>query len=396
MKALRGLLAVVALLLLVPTVGSQQLPLRISFVDVGQGDGVLIQSPSGQSVVVDAGEDPARMRKYLTEIGVSQVGLVIASHNHADHIGGLAEVIRLFRPPFYMDNGVPATTQTYSRLLEAVAEAGGQLVEPTERRINLGDVSLAVVPPPGLPTWDHNDNSIGLIVEYGEFRLSLTGDSEPREWAWWLIHHQGLFPKVQVHKASHHGSINGDTEASMTRLSPQVVIASAGVGNSYGHPDREALRLYAEHGATVYRTDVNGTIVVEAEPSGAYVVRVERGEGAQPPPAPSPGPSPSPPPVPSPFPGPTPTPSPTPIPTPVPTPAPSPAPPPAPPSSWSGPLPPRGSGSHPVCQVPLPAIAACVNDRIGGPQALCTDRTFSCSSGSGTCSGHGGVYCWKN
>src|SRR6478752_7027312 len=109
MTALRGLvLAVVALFVLVPSLGSEQLPLRISFVDVGQGDGVLIQSPSGQNVVVDGGENPSRMREYLEGIGVAQVGLVIASHNHADHIGGLAEVLRRFSPPFYMDNGVPA------------------------------------------------------------------------------------------------------------------------------------------------------------------------------------------------------------------------------------------------------------------------------------------------
>src|SRR6185503_13694583 len=153
---------------------------------------VLIQTPSGQNVVYDAGEDPTRMREYLAGLGVTQVGLAIASHNHADHIGGLAEVLRRYRPQLYMDNGVPATTQTYRRLLEAVAVVGSQLVEPTERRILLGDVTLAVVPPPGIQDWEHNDNSIGLILEYGQFRLSLTGDSEPREWAWWLVNHPEL------------------------------------------------------------------------------------------------------------------------------------------------------------------------------------------------------------
>jgi competence protein ComEC len=102
-------------------------------------------------------------------------------------------------------------------------------------------------------------------------------------------------------------SANGDTAAGIASLSPEAVIVSAGQGNSCGHPDREALLLYAEHGATVYRTDVNGSVVVEAQRSGAYTVRVERGEGAQPPPA-APGPSPAP--APSPVPTPTPTPAP--------------------------------------------------------------------------------------
>jgi beta-lactamase superfamily II metal-dependent hydrolase len=87
--------------------------------------------------------------------GVSAVSLAIASHNHADHIGGLAEVVGLFRPQFYMDNGVPATTRTYERLLGAVNAAGSQLLEPTLRRIQLGEVWLQVVPPPGIAAWEH-------------------------------------------------------------------------------------------------------------------------------------------------------------------------------------------------------------------------------------------------
>ena len=294
MNRLRALLALTLLLLWAPDLGTQQQPLRVHFIDVGQGDAVLIQSPSGQNVLYDGGEDPVRVRDYLVAQGISEVGLVIASHNHADHIGGLAEVLRAFRPQFYMDNGIPATTLTYARVLEAVAAAGSQLLEPTTRRITLGDVSLLIVPPPGLPAWDQNDNSIGVVVEYGTFRLSLAGDAEPREWAWWNVHNREWMTPVHVHKASHHGSINGDTAAGLSSLSPKVVIVSAGLGNSYGHPDAEALRLYADAGATVYRTDTNGTVVVEAQASGTYTVRVERGEGAQPPTAPTPAPAPTP------------------------------------------------------------------------------------------------------
>jgi competence protein ComEC len=309
----RVIVAILALLLLlVPHLGSQQAAplLRVHFVDVGQGDGVLIQSPSGQNVVYDGGENPERMRDYLAGLGITEVGLVIASHNHADHIGGLASVLRAYPPPFVMDNGLPATTQSYAGFLDAAATAGSQLLEPTQRRIQLGDAALQIIEPPGIPAWEHNDNSIGVVVEYGAFRLSLNGDAEEREWAWWLTHLTDLFGAVHVHKASHHGSVNGDTAAGISKLSPEVVIVSAGAGNSYGHPDAQALRLYSDAGATVYRSDVNGTIIVEADASGAYTVRVERGEGAQPPPA-------------TPSPTPTPTPFPTPAPIPVPTPAPT-------------------------------------------------------------------------
>lgn len=311
MSAVRSVLALALLLIGVAELRTQDqsAPLRVHFVDVGQGDGILIQSPSGHNVVYDAGEDPTRMREYLASIGVTQVDLVIASHNHADHIGGLPQIIRDYRPPLYMDNGVPTTTQVYARVLETVAEAGSQLLEPTSQRITLGDAALQIVEPPKIVAWDQNDNSIGVVVEYGAFRLSLAGDAEPRQWSWLLTHQRDLLPRVQVHKSSHHGSNNGDTVAGFERLSPEAVVISVGNGNSYGHPNQETLQLYAARQATVYRTDRNGTVIVEAQRSGVYTVRVERGEGAKPPPAPTPAPSPTPAPTPAPTPSPTPTPT---------------------------------------------------------------------------------------
>jgi competence protein ComEC len=177
---LRALLSLVLLILAGADLRTQQQPLpslKVHFIDVGQGDSVLIQSPSGQNVLYDAGEQSTKVRDYLTGLGITQLGLVVASHNHADHIGGIAEVVRHYRPQFYMDNGVPATTQIYARTLEAVAAVGSQLLEPTPRHITLGDASLTVVPPPGIPDWDQNDNSIGIVIRYGEFYLTLAGDA---------------------------------------------------------------------------------------------------------------------------------------------------------------------------------------------------------------------------
>ena len=105
------------------------------------------------------------MRDYLASIGVETVDLVIASHNHADHIGGLGEVVRRFRPRFYMDNAVPATTATYARVLDAVRDAGSEVLEPITRRIQLGEAALTVVPPPRITAWDQNDNSIGITAQ---------------------------------------------------------------------------------------------------------------------------------------------------------------------------------------------------------------------------------------
>jgi beta-lactamase superfamily II metal-dependent hydrolase len=291
---MRRCLALASLLLwIAASVGAQQQPpsellpppLRIHFVDVGQGDAILLQAPTGQTMVYDAGGDPLRMAGYLSNLGITQVGLVIASHNHADHIGGLPELVRRTTPLYYMDSGVAAATLVQAQVFDAVAAAGSALLEPIARRITMGDVTLTVVPPPGIRRWDQNDNSIGLVVEYGRFRLSLAGDAEPREWAWWAVNQPAWLAPVDVHKASHHGSVNGDTAAAIGALSPDVVVIGVGRDNVYGHPDPSALRLYAEAGATVYRTDLNGTVVIEVDAAGSYTVHAERGEGARPPPA---------------------------------------------------------------------------------------------------------------
>jgi beta-lactamase superfamily II metal-dependent hydrolase len=214
--------------------------LRVHFLDVGQGDAVLIQSPSGQNVLYDGGERPAVLLDHLRRLGVSKIDLVIASHNHVDHIGGLVDAIRAFPPRFYLDNGIAATTLSHQRVLTAVRDVGAQLLESTNRRIALGDATLVVVAPPRIAAWEQNDNSVGAIVEYGPFRLSLAGDAEPPQWAWWLAREQ--FSRVDVHKASHHGSRNGDTPAALVRLSPEVVVVSAGRANSYGPSGRPGAR----------------------------------------------------------------------------------------------------------------------------------------------------------
>jgi competence protein ComEC len=280
--------------------------LEIHFIDVGQGDAVFIRAPGGQGVLYDGGRRSQVPLNYLRSIGVTQVDLVIASHADADHIAGLAAVVEAYRPRFFMDNGIPHTTQTYFNLLETVAQAGSQLLEPTNRRITLGEVVLQVIPPPGIPSYGNNDNSVGLVIEYGQFRAALTGDAEARQFNWWEENVPELLVPVQVYKSSHHGSENGDTPLAMSRFRPEVVVIGVGADNSYGHPSERALRLYDTIGAQVYRTDLHGTVLVRAQQDGSYRVSTERAAAMSPtPPAPVaptpavPAPTPAPPPEPT-------------------------------------------------------------------------------------------------
>jgi competence protein ComEC len=246
-------------------------PLLVHILDVGQGAAVLLQAPTGQNVLIDAGPG-ARVVESLRGLGVEALDLFIASHNHADHIGGAAAVLRAFPVGFFMDNGIVHTTAAYEGLLEALEEEDVPLLEPERRTIALGEGVLEILPPPGDPALGHNDNSLGVVLEWGAFRATFPGDAEPLLWKFWLEGFSDLLEPVRVHLASHHGSRRGDTFEALSRLRPDLVVVSAGRGNRYGHHHTEALELYSTVGARVLTTADCGTVTVKAALDGTFEV----------------------------------------------------------------------------------------------------------------------------
>ena len=265
--------ALVLFVLLLASFGSAQL--ELTFLDVGQGDSVLIRSPSGQTVLYDGGRKDDQVLEYLRELGVQNLDLVIASHPDADHIGGLEAVIDAYRPGIVMTNALHYDSATFRGMRTVITDTGARLLEPTARRVMLGEVTLQVLPPPGDLSLGNNDNSVGLVISYGNFRAALTGDAEAKQFNWWAQNVPGLLESVHVYKASHHGSENGDTPLSMSLFKPEVVVVSAGLDNAFGHPAARALRLYEAVGAEVYRTDLQGTIKVIGEQDGSYEVETQ-------------------------------------------------------------------------------------------------------------------------
>lgn len=249
---------------------------ELRFFDVGQGDAVLIRAPDGRAVLYDGGGDGARLLAHLDAAGVTSLELVIASHNHADHIGGLPAAIARYRPRYVIENGLPHTTRAYERFLRAIIAAGSERLVPTRRVITLDAVRLTVLPPPEDGPGEQNEHSVGLRIEFGDFSATVLGDSEGAQQRWWLAHHADLLGPVHIHKASHHGSRNGDTRALMERLRPREVVVGVGARNGYGHPDPRVLALYRDVGADVVRTDWHGTVTVLGQPDGSYRVHRER------------------------------------------------------------------------------------------------------------------------
>ena len=258
----------------VPTTRAQEV--EIHFLDVEQGDSVLLIGTEGQAVLYDGGRWDDDALPYLQALGIETLDLVIASHPDADHIGGLDAVIRAYKPRFYMDNGLGTDTGVYRDLLAAVEEAGSQVLEPTRRTISLGDAGLEIIPPPLVEGFSRNDNSIGAVLDYGNFEAALTGDAEREAFDWWLANTPQYLRNVEVYKSSHHGSENGDTLESVQTWRPETVVIGVGEDNPYGHPAQEALDLYRGAGATIYRTDQNGTVTVTAQLDGSYEVTTEK------------------------------------------------------------------------------------------------------------------------
>jgi beta-lactamase superfamily II metal-dependent hydrolase len=252
--------------------------LHIQQLDVGQGDAALITTPEGRRVLIDAGPSPVLVAELLRDEGVDTLDLVIASHNHSDHIGGMPEVFRDFVVRAYVENGIAATTRIYRLTLDAVArEPGLRYLQPTDRTITIGSVKLRLLPPPRIDE-TQNDNSVGVLIEYGAFRALYTGDSEQPELAEWL--REGRVPRVNVVKVAHHGSGNGTTEEWVHATSPEIALISVGAQNAYHHPSPKTVREWADAGGSVYRTDRDGTIEITATADGHAIVHTHVAEAA--------------------------------------------------------------------------------------------------------------------
>jgi beta-lactamase superfamily II metal-dependent hydrolase len=238
--------------------------LAIDFLDVGQGDSILVRAPEGKTALIDAGPSRDAAAQQLRSKGISAIDIVILTHHHSDHYGGMDQVIRTFKPKYFMATGSSHTTRGYLRLLQTVKSEEVTAVEPTQkpRKVELGSVLLTVLPQPPEDHDEENNNSIGIRLQYGGFSVLLTGDSERAERACWTSQVPDLLRDCTVLKLAHHGSRNGTDQRWLDLVQPEVAIASLGVGNEYGHPHSETLSLLRRNEIPLLRTDQRGTITI--------------------------------------------------------------------------------------------------------------------------------------
>ena len=270
-RTLAGLCLFLALLAAPACAQAQTTPeavadVSVSILDVGQGDAILVRSPEGKSALIDAGPSN-HVVKLLRERGVTALDLVILSHHHADHYGGMAEAIKAFHPRFFLASSSAHTSPHYLKLLELVRDQGitALQVEAVERKIALGSVVLTVLPQAPEDPREENNNSVGVRLQYGGFSVLFPGDAEKTERDWWEKTVPNLCADCTVLKLAHHGSKNGTDARWLDLVHPQLAVASLGAENSFGHPHAETLALLARDKVPLLRTDVDGTVLIESD-----------------------------------------------------------------------------------------------------------------------------------
>ncbi len=238
----------------------------IAFIDVGQGDSILICS-GGYSALIDFGtpdSDDHNLVKAIRSYGVDKLDCVIATHYDSDHIGGGPEVLDAFD----VDNAVipefeDRDTDVYDNFQLALIESGANVhTAKVGTVINIGEFELTVIG--YYPSEeDSNDQSIVIMADIDGIKFLMAGDAGE------AIEENLIEDRINldcdVFKASHHGSRNSNSQDFVEAMSPEYAVISAGKGNSYGHPHDEVLDILENEGADIYRTDRSGNITFYVE-----------------------------------------------------------------------------------------------------------------------------------
>ena len=264
--------------------------LRVTFLDVGAGDAIIVQVPGHHTLLIDGGgtydgrfDIGARLvAPFLWQHYVRRLDFMALTHMHPDHARGLGSVLRMFPTRHLLTNGSPATSDYVRDLLTAgqrwatrqhTAMDGPRHWQWERLQMSvLAPPSTASTPPSLWTPRNENDRSLVLRLQYGAVRLLLTGDIEQATERWLLA--QGTDLRADILKVPHHGSKTSTSLAFVQQVQPQVGIISTGADNPFGHPHPQVLDLLAQQGVMVWRTDEHGAITITSDGTGYRVSAV--------------------------------------------------------------------------------------------------------------------------
>lgn len=244
--------------------------LTVAFLDVGQGDSTLIQTPSGKNILLDTGP-PSAAGPLFAELGrrgVTRLDMLIISHPDQDHDGNALAVLRLLPTATVVDSGFVKGSSIQIAMLAEIKRQGIPFVNVTQQRLagtsqDLGDGVTLTYLAPDAYSRDVNNSSIILKVALSRVSVLFMGDAEEPERASLLASGQDV--QATILKVAHHGSQNGTDDAFLARVHPEVAVISCGLDNRFGHPNQTTLDALRRAGASVWRTDLQGTINLQTD-----------------------------------------------------------------------------------------------------------------------------------
>jgi competence protein ComEC len=240
--------------------------MSVHFIDVGQGDCILIKSQNS-SILVDAGDNNKSdiVMDYLKRQKVNKLDLVIGTHPHADHIGGLDVVIdnfdisKIIMPQ--ISQQLMPTTKTYKDVLSSISKKGLKITKPNQGEKIQFDTFYIEIISDNIDYDNLNDYSVVTKIVCDDFKVLLTGDIEKDA-------EKKLFSKdikADILKSPHHGSNTSNTLEFIKKVNPKYAIITVGAGNKYSHPHNQVLHRFSQQGINVFRTDKNGDIIISTD-----------------------------------------------------------------------------------------------------------------------------------
>ena len=235
--------------------------LYVHYIDVGQGDSELVCC-NGEYMLIDAGEPDASdaVLEYLDALGIDRLDYLVCTHGHSDHCGGLDAVVESLGVETVFTSPYAGDSPSYEIFTDAVYDAGLELTVPVlEESYRLGEASFSFIGP--LEDYDNlNDDSLVMRLEYGNTSFLFTGDMTSK--AEKDLINDGADLRCDVLKVGHHGSSGSSCYQFLYEAQPGIGVISCEKGNSYGHPHEETLSRLNDADVTVYRTDLEGSIVI--------------------------------------------------------------------------------------------------------------------------------------
>ena len=255
--------------------------LRVTFIDVGTGDAILIETPDQHRILIDGGGTyngrfdigASVVAPVLWQRFIRRLDLMAMTHTHPNHARGLVSLLQLFPSPHVLTNGSPFNADYLRELRTLCASQGAQLhtAQTGPRHWQWGDVQLTVLSPPSAThphrtTWQpstENDRSLVIRLQYGDIRILFTGDIEHATERWLMTHVDDL--RADILQIAHHGSRTSTLPDFVKRVQPQVGMISVGAGNPYGHPHPQVLETLQQYNVRLFRTDRHGAITLTTD-----------------------------------------------------------------------------------------------------------------------------------